>query len=73
MTFKEFIAEQCPDMTGIADTKNITAKDVDQTQLDMGVKVEMEHTKDKEVAKKIATDHLAEDPEYYTKLQKAGL
>lgn len=35
-----------------------------------GVKVEMEHTKDKNLAKEIAMDHLVEDPEYYTKLNK---
>jgi hypothetical protein len=35
-----------------------------------GVKVEMEHTKDKNLAKEIAMDHLAEDPKYYTKLKK---
>jgi hypothetical protein len=42
-------------------------------QLGMGIKVEMEHTKDPAIAKEIAKDHLSEDPEYYTKLQKAGL
>ena len=35
-----------------------------------GVKVEMEHTKDKKMAVEIAMDHLAEDPNYYTKLKK---
>jgi hypothetical protein len=35
-----------------------------------GTKVEMEHTKDKKVAEKIAMDHLYEDLEYYTKLSK---
>jgi hypothetical protein len=39
-------------------------------QLEMGLKVEMEHTEDMGVAKKIALDHLAEDPHYYTKLAK---
>lgn len=41
-----------------------------QDQLGMGLKVEMEHTKDMDVAKKIALDHLNEDPDYYTKLAK---
>jgi hypothetical protein len=35
-----------------------------------GVKVEMEHTEDKNLAKEIAMDHLVEDPKYYTKLNK---
>ena len=39
-------------------------------QLDMGVDIEMEHTKDKSKATEIALDHLWEDPSYYTKLKK---
>lgn len=42
-------------------------------QLDKGIKVELEHTKDKSVAREIALDHLAEDPKYYDKLDKAEL
>jgi hypothetical protein len=41
-----------------------------RTNLKKGTKVEMEHTKDKKVAEKIAMDHLYEDLEYYTKLKK---
>lgn len=36
--------------------------------VEKGIKVEMEHTTDREVAKKIALDHLKEDPHYYEKL-----
>jgi hypothetical protein len=39
-------------------------------QLEMGMKVEMEHTNSKDKAKEIAMDHLWEDPSYYTKLKK---
>jgi hypothetical protein len=39
-------------------------------QLNMGLKVEMEHTKDVKKAREIAMDHLWEDPSYYTKLKK---
>lgn len=42
-------------------------------QLDMGIKIEKEHTTDRETAREIALDHLKEDPNYYTKLQKAEL
>lgn len=42
-------------------------------QLAKGIKVELEHTNDKKVAKEIALDHLKEDPNYYTKLLKANL
>ena len=44
--------------------------DVDPRQLAMGIKVEMEHTDDRTVAREIALDHLAEDPSYYTHLQE---
>ena len=43
---------------------------VDSVQLTQGIEIEMEHTTDPEEAKKIALDHLAEDPRYYTKLKK---
>lgn len=42
-------------------------------QLDMGIKVELEHTNNREVAREIALDHLGEDPNYYTKLKKLNL
>ena len=37
-------------------------------QLEKGIKVEMEHTTSKDIAKEIAMDHLWEDPKYYDKL-----
>jgi hypothetical protein len=39
-------------------------------ELNKGIKVEMEHTDNKQNAKEIAMDHLYEDPNYYTKLKK---
>lgn len=45
-------------------------KDFDATQLAAGIKVEMEHTDDKALAKEIAKDHLTEDPSYYRKLKR---
>lgn len=44
-----------------------------QKELAKGIEVETEHTKDKEIAKEIAMDHLVEDPKYYTKISKANL
>jgi hypothetical protein len=41
-----------------------------QSALSAGMKVEMEHTNDKNVAREIALDHLGEDPKYYEKLKK---
>jgi hypothetical protein len=42
-------------------------------ELKKGMKVEREHTKSSKIAKKIAMDHLIEDPKYYSKLKKIGL
>ena len=55
---------------GESNKKGITDKDVDAKQLAMGVKVEMEHTSDPETARKVARDHLAEFPRYYTALEE---
>jgi hypothetical protein len=41
-----------------------------KSQLDKGIKVEMEHTKSRVKAKEIAMDHISEDPKYYDKLEK---
>jgi len=41
-----------------------------QKQLDMGIKVEYEHTNDKEIATQIAKDHIFELVSYYDKLAK---
>ncbi len=44
--------------------------DFDPKQLAIGIKHELEHTKDKKIAKEIAKDHLSEDPKYYQKIAK---
>ena len=43
--------------------------DFDAGQLQKGIKVEMEHTNDPDVAKEVAKDRLTEDPKYYDKLE----
>jgi hypothetical protein len=45
-------------------------KTFNKRQLRIGAKVELEHTKSKRIAKEIARDHLAEIPDYYTRLAK---
>ena len=55
---------------GRADKEGITAEDVDQEQLSMGIAVEMEHTVCRTIAARIALDHLAEIDDYYTRLKK---
>lgn len=52
---------------GMAEGKRVN---IDPHQLVMGQKVEMEHTRDPEIATEISMDHLTEDPRYYTKLKK---
>ncbi len=44
--------------------------DTVEKQLEQGIKVEMEHTSLKSVAREIALDHLGEDLHYYEKLAK---
>jgi len=53
---------------GLANEKGLTEDKADPKQLEMGIKVEMEHTTSPEIAKRIALDHLAEFPNYYTAL-----
>lgn len=44
-----------------------------KSQLQLGIKIEMEHTSKKNVAIEIALDHLNEYPDYYDRLKKAHL
>lgn len=56
---------------GAGDYKSLDQFEPEQVK--MGMQVEMEHTNDPAVASEIVADHLSEDPEYYTKLNKASL
>lgn len=44
--------------------------DVDPEELKKGIAIEQEHTSNLRIAEKIATDHLVEIPDYYTRLAK---
>ena len=44
--------------------------DFDSEQIRMGIEIEYEHTKNPIISKRIALDHLAEFPDYYTRLKK---
>jgi len=55
-------------MVGLADKEGITKEDVNPDELRIGLKIEMEHTDDPNQALEIALDHLAEIPDYYTRL-----
>lgn len=44
----------------------------DKRQLNKGTKIELEHTKNKKIAKVIAIKHLIENPNYYKKASVRG-
>ncbi len=45
------------------------ASEFSAAEVRMGVEHELEHTNDPDLAEQIAIDHLAETPDYYTRLQ----
>jgi hypothetical protein len=53
--------------------KELHPNQINPAELRMGIKVELEHTDVLDKAKKIALDHLAENPFYYTALKLAGV
>jgi len=71
--FDESTLEADGVLNGLAKKLGVTEDDVNPKELEMGIKVEMEHTGNKDIAKEIAIDHLAEYPDYYTRLINAGL
>lgn len=71
MNFRDFYKKELSAADG--ESGELSAASVDPKQLSMGVEVEMEHTHDPKIARKIALDHLKEDPQYYSRLQQAGL
>jgi hypothetical protein len=59
--------------TGVQMNVDVVPKKITANELQMGIKVEMEHTNDRKIAKQIAIDHLKEDPAYYSKLDKVDM
>ena len=55
------------------DKAELHPNQINPLELRMGIKVELEHTDDLDKAKKIALDHLAENPYYYTALKLSGI
>ena len=53
----------------IADKFDVSIETI-KSQVQKGIKVEMEHTDNKEKATEIATDHVSEFPDYYDRLMK---
>lgn len=50
--------------------RHMRPSDFDEDELLRGTQVEMEHTRNREVAREIAMDHLAERPDYYDLLER---
>lgn len=55
---------------GLFPASRYEEEDFDPEQLAKGIEVEMEHTDNPEIAKKIALDHLVEHPYYYDYLEE---
>ena len=75
---RKFFSKQSDQMVQVPTklTKGLRRKlyeNIDPEELKKGIEVEKEHTDDPRIAMKIALDHLAEDPKYYTKLATLGL
>lgn len=51
---------------GYAARRGLSYDDFPPRELEVGTDVEMEHTYYRPVARRIAADHLAEDPNYYS-------
>lgn len=68
--FEEMIYKLVSDIfaQGEANKKGITRDKVNSKELELGIKIEMEHTSNPLIAERIALDHLAEIPDYYTRL-----
>ena len=74
LTIEEFREKLWPMRDGVVKGKipggqseGMSPSDFDASALAAGIKHEMEHTTSREIAQEIAMDHLAEDPEYYSK------
>lgn len=68
-------SSKCPKIKSHKTVEAIAAKhrlDVSfiENQLNMGISIEHEHTKNKKIATNIALQHLDEIPDYYTRLKK---
>jgi hypothetical protein len=62
------LLKKAPSVLKIADKHNVDLETLSEALKD-GIKVEMEHTKNRNVAKTIASHHLYESPKYYEKLK----
>lgn len=57
-------------LKGVGKHKEVPVTKFDPEQVKMGLEVEKEHTDSPAIAQQITKDHLAEIPDYYTRLKK---
>jgi hypothetical protein len=69
MEVKDLIGKKTPSLATIAKKHNKPLSFLNR-QLAMGAKIEREHVKKNSQAREISRDHLAEIPDYYTRLKK---
>lgn len=69
MTDKKLLNAKTKSPEDIAKHHNVDLDHI-MDQIHHGMKIELEHTSHRSVAREIALDHLGEDPNYYTKLKK---
>lgn len=65
--FEEIVYEMLGSFLGQGKSKDFKGS-YDPKQIEMGIKVEMEHTTNPLIAEKISQDHLSEFSDYYTRL-----
>lgn len=68
MRAKEFLDKITPSIKAIANKHGVSTGQI-VYQLAKGVRVELEHTSDHDIAHEIALDHLSEFPDYYNRLE----
>lgn len=68
MKVKDLFGKVSPTPSQLVKKYKVSMEEV-MTQLDAGIKIETEHTMDKDIAREIALDHLGEDLYYYEKLK----
>lgn len=66
---KDLIGKKSPHLEGLAKKHGVSVNRL-RRQLELGTKVEKEHTRSSAAANEIARDHLKELPDYYSRLKK---
>ena len=69
MKVRDLVGKPSPTVKDVMSYHGIERRTLN-TQLALGIRVEMEHTDDPREAREIALDHLMELPDYYSRLAK---